>query len=64
MRIKPQQDQVTLRVKIPGELFGQLELYRSLLGERTRMDYVVSEALRSFLTSDRDFRSAAKGAAS
>ena len=56
MRIKPQGEQVIVRVKLPAELHAQLEAYRALLGERTRMDYVISEALRSFLAGDKDFR--------
>lgn len=56
MRIKPQGEQVVVRVKLPAELHAQLEAYRALLGERTRMDYVISEALRSFLAGDKEFR--------
>ena len=58
MRIKPQAEYVVLRVKLPAELHEQLERYRALLGQRTRMDYVVTEALRSFLAGDKDFRRA------
>ena len=61
MKIKPQSDTVFIRVKVPVELHVQLERYRSLLGERTRLDYVVSEALRCFLAGDRDFRRTAEG---
>ena len=61
MKIKPQSDTVVIRVKVPQELHAQLERYRSLLGARTRLDYVVSEALRCFLAGDRDFRRTVDG---
>ena len=56
MKIKPQSEHVIVRVKVPAELHAQLERYRGLLGERTRLDYVVTEALRAFLAGDKEFR--------
>jgi hypothetical protein len=58
MRIKPQPQvaPVPLRVKVPGDLYAQLDRYRALLGPRTQMDYVVIEALRAFLKGDREFK--------
>jgi hypothetical protein len=58
MRIKPQLQTapVALRVKVPGDLYAQLDKYRALLGPKTQMDYVVIEALRAFLKGDREFK--------
>ena len=65
MRIKPPSDirPAKVRVLLPGELHAKLERYRAYLGPNTDMNYVIAEALRAFLATDREFqkRLAAEG---
>ena len=61
MRIRPAVGFVKVRVRLPEDLFAKIEAYRSLLGGATTLDYVMAEALRAFLASDKDFRRRAAG---
>ncbi len=59
MRIKAQdQETEKLTVNFPKELYADVLMYRQLLGPKTKTNYVIVEAVRGFLASDRDFRAA------
>ena len=58
MKIKAQGDQKAEKVTVgfPEEVYRQVVLYRDLLGGRTRLNYVIVEAVRSFLRADKEFQ--------
>lgn len=67
MKLKPQlktrSEQVTVR--FPAEVHAQVVAYTEVLGGETDRNYVIVEAVRRFLATDRDFQQAlaAKSAA-
>jgi hypothetical protein len=58
MKIKAQGDQKVEKVTVgfPEEVYRHVVLYRDLLGGRTRLNYVVVEAVRFFLRADKEFQ--------
>jgi hypothetical protein len=60
MKLKPQvkakSEQVTVR--FPADVHAQVEAYTELLGGETDRNYVIVEAVRQFLDSDREFQQA------
>jgi hypothetical protein len=58
MKIKPQGDRETEKVTVgfPRDVYAGILKYRELLGGRTKLSYVIVEAVRNFLAADRDFQ--------
>jgi hypothetical protein len=60
MKIKAQDEQKTEKVTVsfPEDVYRDLVAYRDLLGGKTKLNYVIVEAVRGFLAADRSFHSA------